>query len=285
MSAGTLFVVATPIGNLEDLTFRALRTLREVDLIAAEDTRRTAKLLAHYEIRKPLVSLREHNETRETPRLIARLQGGENIALVSDAGTPTIADPGARLVGAARRAQLPIVPIPGATALATLLSVSGFSGDQFVFLGFPPPSGAARDRWFHQLATEKRVVLFFEAPHRAKRTLEQVTESVKRPIVVGRELTKVNEQLVELTNSEDIDKIKFIGEFVIIVDRNDGDGTQNIDVQHVTAMFGQLTETGAVSDDLAVRLVSLHLNVPQTTVKNLAKKARFAARKHAGPLP
>ena len=122
--AGTLFVVATPIGNLEDLTFRELRTLREVDLVAAEDTRRTAKLLAHYEIRKPLVSLREHNETRETPRLIARLRAGENIALVSDAGTPTIADPGARLVRAVRDAQLRVVPIPGATAIATLLSIS-----------------------------------------------------------------------------------------------------------------------------------------------------------------
>ena len=196
--AGTLFVVATPIGNLEDLTFRALRTLREVDLIAAEDTRRTAKLLAHYEIRKPLVSLREHNETREAPRLIRRLQAGESIALVSDAGTPAIADPGARLVRAVREAGLPVVPIPGATAIATLLSASGFSGDQFVFMGFPPASGAARDRWLHQLAREDRVVLFFEAPHRARRTLEDVLDSVKRPIVVGRELTKVNEELVDV---------------------------------------------------------------------------------------
>lgn len=285
MSAGTLFVVATPIGNLEDLTFRALRTLREVDLIAAEDTRRTAKLLAHYEIRKPLVSLREQNETRETPRLIARLQSGENIALVSDAGTPTIADPGARFVGAARRAQLPIVPIPGPTALATLLSVSGFSADQFVFLGFPPASGAARDRWFHQLATEKRVVLFFEAPHRAKRTLEELINSVKRPIIVGRELTKVNEQLVELTNSGDIDRINIIGEFVVIVAGEASANAQNIDPKDVTAIFGRLTENETIDDDLAIRLVSLHLNVPHTAVKNIVKKARFAARRHAGPLP
>src|SRR5215471_5350592 len=214
MAAGTLFVVATPIGNLEDLTFRALRTLREVDLIAAEDTRRTAKLLAHYKVRKPLVSLREHNESRETPRLIQRLQAGENIALVSDAGTPTIADPGARLVRAVRQAQLAVVPIPGPTAVAALLSASGFSGDQFVFLGFPPPSGAARDRWFHQLATESRVVLFFEAPHRARRTLEELLAYVKRPIIVGREVTKANEQLVELQNIGDIDKLRLIGEFV-----------------------------------------------------------------------
>src|SRR3954453_11547908 len=122
---GTLYVVATPIGNLEDLTFRALRTLREVDLIAAEDTRRTAKLLGHYDIHKSMVSLREHNELRETPRLIDRLQRGERIALVSDAGTPGIADPGARLVRAAREAQVPVVPIPGPSAVTAALSVAG----------------------------------------------------------------------------------------------------------------------------------------------------------------
>jgi len=283
--AGTLFVVATPIGNLEDLTFRALRTLREVDLIAAEDTRRTAKLLAHYEIRKPLVSLREHNETRETPRLVARLRRGENIALVSDAGTPTIADPGARLVRAVRDAQLSVVPIPGATAIATLLSASGFSGDQFVFLGFPPSSGAARERWFHQLATETRVALFFEAPHRAKRTLEELLDYVKRPIIAGRELTKVNEQLVEIYNIGDISKLKLIGEFVIIVDMAKENDSQVVDTAAIIVMFGQLTELPNIDADLAIRLTSLHFNVSAVTVKNLAKKARFAARQHAGPLP
>src|SRR5262245_37123538 len=136
--AGTLFVVATPIGNLDDLTFRPLRTLQEVDLIAAEDTRRTAKLLAHYEIRKPVVSLREPNDMRGTPRLLDRVAAGESIARVSDAGTPGIADPGARLVRGAHERRLRVVPIPGPSAVATALSVSGFSGDQFVFAGFPP---------------------------------------------------------------------------------------------------------------------------------------------------
>ncbi|HKW00512.1 MAG TPA: 16S rRNA (cytidine(1402)-2'-O)-methyltransferase [Vicinamibacterales bacterium] len=283
--AGTLFVVATPIGNLEDLTFRALRTLREVDVIAAEDTRRTAKLLAHYEIRKPLVSLREHNETREAPRLIARLQKGESIALVSDAGTPSIADPGARLVRAVREAQLSVIPIPGATAVATLLSASGFSGDQFVFLGFPPSSGAARDRWFHQLATETRVALFFEAPHRAKRTLGDLLELVKRPIIVGRELTKANEELVDIHNISDVGKLRLIGEFVIIVAGETNDLHEVIDSKAVVAMFGQLTEFGRLDSDVAIKLTSLHFNIPAVTVKNLAKKARFAARRDAGPLP
>ena len=283
--AGTLFVVATPLGNLEDLTFRALRTLREVDLIAAEDTRRTAKLLAHYEIRKPMVSLREHNETRETPRLIARLQAGENIALVSDAGTPSIADPGARLVRAVRQAQLSVVPIPGPTAVAALLSASGFTGDQFVFMGFPPSSGAARDRWFHQLATETRVVLFFEAPHRVKRTLTDLMTLVNRPTIVGRELTKVNEILVDIHNVQDIEQIKTIGEFVIAVSQPPSAPAQAVNTQEVISLFGRLTESCAIGADLAIRLVSLHFNVPPTTVKNLAKKARFAAKRDAGTLP
>src|SRR5690349_17841426 len=131
---GALFVVATPIGNLEDLTFRALRTLKEVDLIAAEDTRRTSKLLSHYEIRKPMVSLREHNEVRESPRLVARMAAGESVALVTDAGTPGISDPGARLVAATHAAGLKVTPIPGPSAVTAALSASGFSADSFVFM-------------------------------------------------------------------------------------------------------------------------------------------------------
>ncbi len=283
--AGTLFVVATPIGNLEDLTFRALRTLREVDLIAAEDTRRTAKLLAHYEVRKPMVSLREHNETRETPRLIARLEAGESIALVSDAGTPGIADPGARLVRAVRDRRLPVVPIPGPTAVAALLSASGFAADQFVFMGFPPSSGAARDRWFHEIATEARVVVFFEAPHRVKRTLSELADYVKRPITVARELTKTHEQLVEIQNQGDIEAIQEIGEFVVVIDRDHSNATQTVDPKAIIEMFGRLTKLAQLDDDLAIRLTSSHFDVPSTTVKNLAKKARFAARRDAGPLP
>jgi 16S rRNA (cytidine1402-2'-O)-methyltransferase len=160
---GTLFVVATPIGNLEDLTFRALRTLKEVDLIAAEDTRRTSKLLAHYEIRKPLVSVREHNEAKSAARLVERLAAGESIALVSDAGTPGIADPGARLVAAVRAAGLPVIAIPGASAVAAAISICGFDASEFVFMGFPPPGGTARADWFERLDAETRPVVFFEA--------------------------------------------------------------------------------------------------------------------------
>src|SRR5688572_7989980 len=160
--AGTLFVVATPIGNLEDLSFRALRTLKEVDLIAAEDTRRTAKLLAHYAIRKPMVSLREHNERRETPKLLARLQAGSSVALVSDAGTPGVSDPGQHLVRSAREAGIAVSPIPGPSAVMAALSASGEPGDEFVFMGFIPRSGALRTRWLAALQAEPRTVVFFE---------------------------------------------------------------------------------------------------------------------------
>ena len=192
---GTLFVVATPIGNLEDLTFRALRVLREVDLIAAEDTRRTAKLLAHYEIRKSMVSLHEHNEHRETPRLIERIQGGATVALVTDAGTPGISDPGSKLVERAHAAGLHVVPVPGPSAVTAALSVSGVDGSTFLFLGFPPSSGAARSRWIDRLAEESSPVVFFEAPHRIRRTVTALIAKVNRPIFIHRELTKIHEQL------------------------------------------------------------------------------------------
>ena len=194
--AGILYVVATPIGNLEDLTFRAKRILGEVGLIAAEDTRRTAKLLAHYAIRKPVISVREHNEAREAGRVIARLEEGVDVALVSDAGTPGIADPGARLVRAVLNHELRVMPIPGPSAITAALSVSGMDASQFVFMGFPPRKGTDRETWFIDLAAESRTVVFFEAPHRIERTLAQV-ESIKRPIVVIKEISKINELLVK----------------------------------------------------------------------------------------
>lgn len=282
---GTLFVVATPIGNLEDLTFRALRTLREVDLIAAEDTRRTAKLLAHYEIRKSMVSLREHNENRETPRLIERLVAGANIALVSDAGTPTISDPGATLVRAAHERGLRVVPIPGPSAVAAALSVSGARGDQFVFMGFPPSSGEARDRWLHDLGRESRPVVFFEAPHRIRRTLEQMNEYVKRPIVIGRELTKAHENLVVHSNIVSIKSIIDIGEFVCVVLGKDNIAGQTADFKRVADLFGQITISPDIDDELGLNIVSQHLDLPVSKVRTIVKKARIEAKRRQNVLP
>src|SRR5688572_924229 len=168
---GTLYVVATPIGNLEDVTLRALRTLREVSLIAAEDTRRTARLLQHYSISTPTTSLHQHNEGAREPALLARLQAGESIALVSDAGTPVISDPGRSLVSSAHGLGVRVEPIPGPSAVIAALSASGLPADEFTFLGFPPHRGKDRKAWLDRAAAELRTLIIYEAPHRIQRTL------------------------------------------------------------------------------------------------------------------
>jgi 16S rRNA (cytidine1402-2'-O)-methyltransferase len=197
MGAPTLFLVATPIGNLEDITLRALRVLREVSLIAAEDTRRTAKLLSHYNIHTPTTSFYEQVEREKTPRLLERLAAGESIALVSDAGTPGISDPGYRLTTAAIAAGVRVEAIPGASSVLAALVSSGLPTRAFSFVGFPPPKAHARDRWLSALASNCETLVFFEAPHRIRETLEAVLMVLgDRPIVLGRELTKVHEELV-----------------------------------------------------------------------------------------
>ena len=196
--AGILYVVATPIGNLEDVTLRALRILREVSLIAAEDTRRTARLLQHYSISTRTTSLHEHNEREKGPKLIDRLKAGESIALVSDAGTPLISDPGQMLVAAARQAGLRVESIPGPSAVMAALSSSGLPVPEFVFLGFPPTRSKDRKMWLDGVAAEKRLVVFFEAPHRIRKTLADLGKVIglDRSIGIARELTKTHEELV-----------------------------------------------------------------------------------------
>ncbi len=268
---GTLFVVATPIGNLEDLTFRALRVLREVDLIAAEDTRRTARLLARYDVSKPVVSLREHNEARETPRLLARLTGGESVALVSDAGTPGIADPGARLVREVRASGIPVVPVPGPSAVTAALSVSGIESVQFVFMGFPPSSGKDRKEWFDQLSEETRTVVFLEAPHRVRRTLKEVIELVKRPIIVLREITKLHEKLVECTKKSQIDSIVEKGEFTVVVAPTQR-RQLSIDRKALYSMFCKLGEQACFDDDQAIALAACVMGIERNRARNMIRK-------------
>jgi 16S rRNA (cytidine1402-2'-O)-methyltransferase len=196
--SGILYVVATPIGNLEDVTLRALRILRDVSLIAAEDTRRTGRLLQHYSISTPTTSLHEHNERQKTPSLVARLRKGDSIALVSDAGTPLISDPGQSLVAAARDAGVRVESVPGPSAVMAALASAGLGGEGFTFVGFPPSRSNDRKIWLRKLADEQRVVVFFEAPHRILATLADL-EGIFGPdqlVGVGRELTKAHEELV-----------------------------------------------------------------------------------------
>ena len=194
--SGTLYVVATPIGNLEDVTMRALRVLREVALIAAEDTRRTARLLQHYSISTPTTSLHEHNEYARTPVLIQRLLDGDSIAVVSDAGTPVISDPGNRLVAAAHEASIRVEAIPGPSAVVAVLSASGLGGQGFLFAGFVPSRAKDRKRWLEQFRELEYPVVLFEAPHRIRQTLSAIHESLGEvTVAIGRELTKQHELL------------------------------------------------------------------------------------------
>ena len=194
---GTLYVVATPIGNLEDVSQRALAVLREVDAIAAEDTRRTGRLLAHYGIEKPLKSYYDAVEQRRAPELVAELTAGRSLALVSDAGTPLLSDPGYRLVRAALDAGIDVVPIPGASAVTALVSVAGLPIERFVFEGFLPAKPGKRHKRLESLAAEPRTIVLYESPHHIERTLGEIEELLgDREVVLGRELTKVFEEIV-----------------------------------------------------------------------------------------
>ncbi|HKA34757.1 MAG TPA: 16S rRNA (cytidine(1402)-2'-O)-methyltransferase [Candidatus Binatia bacterium] len=200
---GILYIVATPIGNLEDISLRALRILKEVDVIAAEDTRRTKKLLAHYDISTPLTSYYDEIEREKAAELVKRLENGQNIALVSDAGTPTLSDPGFRLVREAIHAGAPVVPVPGASALLAVLSASGLPTDRFVFEGFLPAKRRERREKLRDVAQEPRTLVFYEAPHRLRETLADMLEIFgDRDAVFGREVTKAYEEFVRGSLSE-----------------------------------------------------------------------------------
>ena len=201
--SGTLYLVATPIGNLEDITYRAVRTLREANLIACEDTRQTRKLLDHYGINKALVSYHEHNEAARSEELVARMQAGESAALVSDAGMPLVSDPGYRVVNAAIRAGIRVVPVPGPSALVAALAASGLPTDAFTFGGFLPAKSGPRVRVLEASQEETATMIFFETPHRIVEALEDIEKILgERPVVVARELTKVHEEILRGTAGE-----------------------------------------------------------------------------------
>jgi 16S rRNA (cytidine1402-2'-O)-methyltransferase len=194
-ATGCLYLVGTPIGNLEDITLRALRVLREADQIAAEDTRHTLKLLQHYEIARPLVSYHEHNEMTRAPELLIALEQGAKIALVSDAGMPLVSDPGHRLVALCLRHQIPVVPVPGPSALLAALSASGLPNEEFLFVGFLPQRSGERRRALERLRIEDRTIIFYEAPHRIAECVADALEILgDRPACLAREVTKLHEE-------------------------------------------------------------------------------------------
>jgi 16S rRNA (cytidine1402-2'-O)-methyltransferase len=247
--SGSLYVVSTPIGNLDDITLRALKTLKAVGLIAAEDTRRTSILLRHFGIETPTTSLHEHNEHEKVPQLLDRLEAGTDIALVSDAGTPLVADPGQRLVAAAVTKGVRIIPIPGASAILAALVSSGFPVGEFVFAGFPPSRSNDRDQWLRRLSAEQRPIVFFEAPHRISRTLDAIARYFgERPISVCRELTKIHEEVIR-TIAIRLNElsIKEKGEFTVILGAASSvTSAEEVSDEELAAFIGHLTtQTGA----------------------------------------
>ncbi|MFZ0707008.1 MAG: 16S rRNA (cytidine(1402)-2'-O)-methyltransferase [Candidatus Korobacteraceae bacterium] len=259
--SGILFLVGTPIGNLEDITLRALRTLKEVDLIACEDTRQTQKLLNHYSIEKRTVSYHEHNELERASELIVHLEKGENVAVVSDAGMPGVSDPGYRLVALAVRHHIRVVPIPGASAFLSALVASGLPTDSFRFGGFLPPKAGARRTTLESSRSFPRTQIFYEAPHRLRETMQDVVDvfGPDRRVVVAREVTKLHEEflrgraaevLAELDRREEVK-----GEITLLIAKEDETAaprTQDAK-QSVTQRIRQLMQSDQMEEKTALK--------------------------------
>ena len=276
---GTLFVVATPIGNLEDITARALRILREVALIAAEDTRRTAQLLARYAITTPTTSLHEHNEAGKSASLIARLASGDSLALVSDAGTPTVSDPGARLVRSALDAGIRVEPVPGPSAALAALAASGAPTDTFLFLGFPPTRAGARSAWLETVRTAGRTVVFYESPNRIRQTLEDLLRTVgDSRITLARELTKAHEELVFGPISTVVSGLSApIGEFTAVLEIGEiPEMTKPKDPEdaEIATEFWHLIETRRLSRRMAITEVARRHRLPPNRVYEMVERAK-----------
>ena len=248
-SKGTLYVVGTPIGHLEDITLRALRILKSVQLVAAEDTRRTGNLLRHYNIDTPVLSVHEHNEGARVARLLQCLAAGDSVALVTDAGTPGVSDPGATMVAAVRDAGFRVEPIPGPSAVVTAISASGMKSEGFCFHGFAPIKAKDRKLWFLALVegSRDRAAVFFEAPHRLRKTLEELSYLVKCQIMVGRELTKIHEEFVFGTPEELLTRFQAPqGEFTLVIPPGSKATTLPTAPtdDDIAELFGQITENG-----------------------------------------
>lgn len=275
---GTLFVVATPIGNLEDITARALRVLREAAVIAAEDTRHTGRLLAHFGIATPTTSFYEQNEREKLPRLLERLRAGDRVALVSDAGTPGVSDPGYRLVRAAAAEGIRIEAVPGASAILTALVASGLPTHAFTFLGFPPPRAAARDRWLADLASRRETTIFFEAPHRVRATLEAAARVLgDRPVAICRELTKLHEEVRRGPLAEVVASLPDPrGEFTIVVaPAEEAEVPAGLpEPDELLEAFGQLTEEEGLDRRAAITRLAERYRVPSREVYAAIERAR-----------
>ena len=274
---GILYIVATPIGNLEDITLRALRVLKEVDLIAAEDTRHSRILMMAYDIKTPLISLHEHNEQERSSLIVSKIRAGTSVAYVSDAGTPCISDPGYRLVNFAMENKIRVVPIPGASAVVAALSACGLPADQFLFCGFLPPRENKRRRFLESVRDEEKLIVFYESPSRIAATLQAVYDILgDRQIVVARELTKTFEEIKrgpisQLISEWSANKAK--GEFTVIIQGSVHERVLLAD-DEIRERLEELLEPGSVSVRDAVADIVRQTGLSRKKVYDIAIKIR-----------
>lgn len=272
--AGKLYLVATPIGNLEDITFRAINILKEVDIIAAEDTRHTLKLLNHYEISKPLISYHRHNEEVKSEILINKLLEGDNIALVTDAGTPGISDPGEEVVKEAIKNNIEVIPIPGACALVNALIASGLNTKEFLFLGFLPLNKKNRDNALNKIKKAKSTVILYEAPHKLIKTLQDLLKNVGDiNCVLAREITKIHEEFIRGNISNLLEQIQEPkGEHVILLDlnnlENENDSEDEISKKTVEEQYKIYKAQGMNKKEI-IKQIAKNKNVPKNEIYKL----------------
>jgi 16S rRNA (cytidine1402-2'-O)-methyltransferase len=269
--SGALYVVATPIGNLEDITLRALRVLKEASVIACEDTRQTQKLLNHFDITTKTVSYHEHNEMQRAAELIVKLEDGEHVAMVSDAGTPGISDPGFRLIQLAIRHNIAVVPVPGASALLSALVVSGLATDAFRFCGFLPAKHGARKTQLESLADAEETLVFYEAPHRIVETLEDVRDIMgdQRRIVVARELTKVHEEILRGQVADVFDELRkrdggVKGEIVLLIAKAESTVGNVTAKKSAAARLAEIMRDQALDEKSALKALAKEMGVSRS---------------------
>jgi 16S rRNA (cytidine1402-2'-O)-methyltransferase len=274
---GVLYVVATPIGNREDITLRALNILREVDLVAAEDTRKSGTLLAHYQINNRLISFHEHNEKKRTPELIGKLLDGTTIALVSNAGTPSVSDPGYRLIEAAIANKIAVTPIPGVTAATAAMSVSGLPTDSFVFIGFAPKKKGKRLKFLTELGAEPRPLIFYESPKRILSLMEEILSCMgDRNAMLAREMTKLHEEFVRGTVSQILRAIRarpvLKGECTLLVAGFEGKEELNSEI--ITAEIKAALEKQQFGLSEIAKLIAQKYGLSKNKVYEIALKVK-----------
>jgi len=277
---GTLYLVGTPIGNLEDITLRALHVLKQVDLIACEDTRHTATLLNHYGIDKPTISYHEHNELTRAAELIVHLERGDNIAVVSDAGMPGVSDPGYRLVALAVRHHIRVVPVPGASAFLSALVASGLPTDSFHFNGFLPPKAGARRTALEAIRSSPRTQVFYEAPHRILETLRDVVEALgpERHVVVAREVTKLHEEFLRGRADEVLAQLEqrgeIRGEITLLIGKAEEASHPPAATKSIAQRIEELVRDGKIDEKAALKQAAKEFGLPKSEAYRQLQRAK-----------